>query len=165
MSSVIAAPDCIAGAANDLGAIGTALDAAHTAATAPTTAVLPAAADEVSANIAHVFSAHAQGYQELAGQAAAFHQQFVQNLTAAAGAYAGAEAANAASLRALTPAAAAVSSVGGGLSDLVNSFLSLLGAVFLTPAIIVGIALVFLAFVVVPFLLQVLQNLAAIAGS
>ena len=46
-------------------------------AAAPTVALIPAAADEVSASIAHLFSQHAQDYQALAGQAAVFHEQFV----------------------------------------------------------------------------------------
>ena len=94
-----ARPELINMAATDLANIGSNLSAAHTAAAAPTTGVIPAAADEVSAGIAQMFSAHAQDYQVLARQAAAFHQQFTQNLTAGAGSYARAEAANAASLR------------------------------------------------------------------
>ena len=60
--------------------------------------VIPAAADEVSAAIAAVFGAHAQGFQALSAQAAAFHQQFIQALTTGAGAYAGVEAASASRL-------------------------------------------------------------------
>jgi hypothetical protein len=62
----------------------------------------------VSANIAHLFELHAQDYQGLAGRAEAFHQQFVQNLTAGAGAYGSTEAASAAALQ---PANAIASSV------------------------------------------------------
>jgi hypothetical protein len=62
-----------------------------TAAT-PTVAVVPAAADEVSVSIAHLFFLHAQDYQ--AGQAA-FHEQFVQHLTSSAASYSSAEAADA----------------------------------------------------------------------
>jgi hypothetical protein len=53
---------------------------------------VPAAADDVSAAIATVFSAHGQGYQRLSAQVAAFHEQFVQSLTASANTYAAAEA-------------------------------------------------------------------------
>jgi hypothetical protein len=67
MSSVIAAPELINTAATDLANIGSNLSAAHTAAAAPTLAVLPAAADEVSAGVAHLLSAHAQDYQALPG--------------------------------------------------------------------------------------------------
>jgi hypothetical protein len=66
------------------------------AAATPTTGILAAGADEVSAAVAAVFDAHAQGDQAPSTQAAAFHQQFAQALNAGAGAYASAEAANAA---------------------------------------------------------------------
>src|SRR5271154_1411013 len=69
MSSLLAAPEMLASAATDLATIGSTLSAAHMAAVAPTLALMPAAADEVSASIAHVFSVHAQDYQGLAGQA------------------------------------------------------------------------------------------------
>ena len=122
MSSVIATPELITTAATDLANIGSNLSAAHTAA-APTLAVLPAAADEVSAGIAHLFSAHAQDYQALAGRAAAFHQQFVQNLTAGAGSYASAEAANAAVLQPLNAVAGSVASaIAAPANPLVNWF-------------------------------------------
>ena len=94
MSSVIAAPELIEAAATDLATIGSNVSAAHMAAAAPTAAVMPAAADEVSVSIAHLFSLHAQDFQGLAGQAAAFHEQFVQHLTASARSYASAEAAS-----------------------------------------------------------------------
>ncbi len=98
MSNVTAVPEMMAAAATDVAAIGSTVNAAHMAAAAPTVAVIPAAADEVSASIAQVFSKQAQNYQALAGQAAAFQQQFVQHLNASAGSYAGAEAVSAASL-------------------------------------------------------------------
>ena len=110
MSSVIAAPELITTAATDLANIGATLGTAHTAAAASTVTVLPAAADEVSAGIAHLFSAHAQDYQAVAGQAMVFHQQFTQNLTAGAGSYASAEVANAAVLRPLNAIAGSVAS-------------------------------------------------------
>lgn len=81
----------LASAATDLAGIGSALSAANAAAAAPTTAMLAACADEVSA-----VARHAQAYQALSLQATAFHQQFVQALTGAGGAYAAAEAVNAA---------------------------------------------------------------------
>ena len=54
----------------------------------------------MSAAIAAVFSAHGQGFQALSAQAAAFHDQFVQALTAGAGSYVSAEAANVAAFTA-----------------------------------------------------------------
>ena len=96
MSFVIAAPEIVKTAATDLASIGSAISAANTAAMAPTTKLVAAAADEVSVQIAALFGAHAQNFQTLSAQAAAFHDQFVQALTAGAGSYASAEAANAA---------------------------------------------------------------------
>jgi hypothetical protein len=106
MSFVIAAPETMTAAAADLAAIGSNVDAAHVVAATRTTSVLPAAADEVSASIAHLFSRHAANYQATAAQAAAFSDQFVQHLKTGAGSYAGAEAAAAASLQPLTAPAA-----------------------------------------------------------
>src|SRR5580693_8069541 len=98
MSYLIAAPDMLAGSAADVAGIGSSLSEANAAAAASTTRVIAAAGDEVSANIAALFSAHGQGFQALGAQAAAFHDQFVQKLTAGAGSYASAEAANLAAL-------------------------------------------------------------------
>jgi hypothetical protein len=94
MAYVIAAAEMMAAAATDVATVGSRLSAANMAA-APTLALVPAAADEVSAAIAAVFSDHAQVFRAASAQAAAFHQQFVQTLTAGAAAYAGVEAANA----------------------------------------------------------------------
>ena len=96
MSLVIAMPDVMASAATDLANIGSTISEANTAAVLPTTNVLTAGADEVSAAVAAVFGSHALDFQALSAQASAFHQQFVQALHAGAGTYAGTEAANAA---------------------------------------------------------------------
>ncbi len=123
MSSLLAAPEMLASAATDLATIGSTLSAAHMAAVAPTLALMPAAADEVSASIAHVFSVHAQDYQGLAGQAAAFHERFVQHLTASAGSYASTEAANAASLQPLNAIAGSFTGAIAAIQDhVVNLF-------------------------------------------
>src|SRR5262249_1627622 len=92
MSFVTAAPEIMTSAATDLATIGSNVSAAHAAAAARAAGVLAAAEDEVSAAIGAVFSAHGQGFQALGAQAAAFHNQFVQTLTASAGSYLGAEA-------------------------------------------------------------------------
>jgi hypothetical protein len=124
MPYVIAAPEMIAAAATDLATIGSTLSAAHTAAT-PTLAVMPAAADEVSASVAHLFSQHAHDYQALAGQATAFHEQFVQHLNANAGSYAATEAASASLLQPLTASAgsftSAIATLQGQILNLLNS--------------------------------------------
>ncbi|OBF57935.1 hypothetical protein A5787_24145 [Mycobacterium sp. 852002-50816_SCH5313054-b] len=96
---MIAVPELMAQAATDLATIGETLNAAHLTAAVPTVAVLPAAADEVSTGIAHLFSGYGQEYQKLAGEAAASYEQFAQHVTASAGAYAGAEDAIAAFLQ------------------------------------------------------------------
>jgi hypothetical protein len=92
MSYVIAAPEMMTSAATDLATIASNVSAAHMVAAARTTSVIPAAADQVSASIAHLFSQHAASYQALAGQAAAFQEQFAQHLSAGAFSYAGIEA-------------------------------------------------------------------------
>ena len=97
MSLVIATPDVLASAATDLANIGFIITAAEAAAFS-TTGVLAAAEDEVSAAIAALFSVHGQGFQAMGAQAAAFHDQFVQALNSAGGAYAAAEAAHASDL-------------------------------------------------------------------
>jgi hypothetical protein len=145
MSYVMATPEMMAAAATDVAAVGSTLSAAHIAAAAPTVAVIPAAADEVSAGIAQVFSRAAQEYQALAGQAAAFNQKFVQHLTAGAGSYAAAEAANAAVLQ---PLSASAGSAASAISDLPGQILntlttSILGA--LNDVAFLGQAVVFLA--------------------
>jgi PE family len=95
MSWVIAAPEYVAAAANDLAGIADTLGSANAAAAFPTGAVLAAGADEVSVGIAAMFGAHAQAYQAISQQAALFHSQFVQLMSAGAGQYAETEALNA----------------------------------------------------------------------
>lgn len=109
MSFVIVARDALAAAAADLAQIGSAVNAGNLAAANPTTAVAAAAADEVSAALAALFGAHAREYQA-AAQAAAYHEQFVHRLSAAATSYAVTEVTIATSLRgALGSAPASVS--------------------------------------------------------
>ncbi len=86
MSFVIAAPETLVRAASDLANIGSTLGAANAAALGPTTELLAAGADEVSAAIASLFAAHGQAYQAVSAQMSAFHAQFVQTFTAGAGA-------------------------------------------------------------------------------
>jgi hypothetical protein len=96
MSFVTTQPAELASAAGDLQTIGSAVEAGNMAAAAPTTGVVPAAADEVSALTAAQFAAQAVLYQELSAQAAVIHQQLVEVLATSAGSYAATEAANAA---------------------------------------------------------------------
>jgi hypothetical protein len=96
MSFVTTQPEALAAAAGTLQGIGSAFSAQNTAAAAPTTGVVPAAADEVSALTAAQFAAHAQMYQAVGAQAMAIHEAFVNTLGISSGSYAAAEAANAA---------------------------------------------------------------------
>jgi hypothetical protein len=95
MSFVSTQPTELTVAAENLEGIGSAMTAQNAAAAAPTTGVLPAAADEVSALTAAQFATHAQMYQAISAQAAAIHDMFVNTLGAGAGSYAATEAANA----------------------------------------------------------------------
>nr|WP_176357999.1 PE family protein [Mycobacterium persicum] len=94
MSLVITSPEMLATASAQLVRIGSAISEANAAAAPPITAVLAAGADEVSAAIAAMFTAHGQAYQVISAQAQAFHDQFVQTMAATAAAYANTEAAN-----------------------------------------------------------------------
>jgi hypothetical protein len=96
MSFVNAQPQMLVIAAGNLQDIGAAVTAGNAAAAVPTTGVVPAAADEVSALTAAQFAAHAQMYQDFSAQAAAIHEQFVATLSTSAGSYLATEAANAA---------------------------------------------------------------------
>lgn len=73
-----AVPEMVAATASDLASLGAALSEATAAAAIPTTQVLAAAADEVSAAIAELFGAHGQEFQALSAQASAFHDRFVR---------------------------------------------------------------------------------------
>lgn len=96
MSFVTTQPEALAAAAGSLQGIGSALNAQNAAAATPTTGVVPAAADEVSALTAAQFAAHTQIYQAVSAQAAAIHEMFVNTLQMSSGSYAATEAANAA---------------------------------------------------------------------
>ena len=95
MSFVSTQPEDLTAAAGNLQGIGSAVTAQNAAAAAPTTGVMPAAADEVSALTANQFAVHAQMYQAVSAQAEAIHQLFVSTLGTSATSYAATEAANA----------------------------------------------------------------------
>lgn len=96
MSFVTTHPEALAAAAGALQGIGSTMSAQNAAAAAPTTGVVPAAADEVSALTAAQFAAHAHMYQAISAEAAAIHEMFVHTLGLSSGSYAAVEAANAA---------------------------------------------------------------------
>jgi hypothetical protein len=95
MSFVTAQPTEISATAATLHGIGAGVNAQNAAAAAPTTGVVPAAADPVSALTAAQFAAHAETYQAISAQAAAIHEMFVNTLSLSSGSYAATEAANA----------------------------------------------------------------------
>jgi PE family len=95
MSFVSGQPQALTATAGTLQGIGSAMSAQNTAAAVPTTGVVPAAADEVSALTAAQFAAHAQMYQAVSAQAAAIHEMSVNTLATSGASYAATEAANA----------------------------------------------------------------------
>jgi hypothetical protein len=108
MSFVFATPEYLAGAASDLANIGSTISSANAAALGPTSGVLAAGADEVSATIAALFDAHSQVYQALSAQAALFHQEFVNLMSSGGVQYALAEATNASPLQTVEQGAMSV---------------------------------------------------------
>jgi hypothetical protein len=95
VSFVSMQPAELTAAAGNLQGIGSIMTAQSAAAAAPTTGVIPAAADEVSALTAAQFATHAEMFQVVSAQAAAIHDMFVNTLSASAGSYAATEVANA----------------------------------------------------------------------
>jgi hypothetical protein len=91
MSSVLLALDIFETYTANAAQIGSAVTAGNLAAAIPTTGLAAAGADEVSAEVAVLFSAHAQTYQTAAAQAATYYEHFVGNLHAAAASYAATE--------------------------------------------------------------------------
>ncbi len=95
MSFVSVVPDAVSSAAGNLESIGSTLNLANNAAAAPTAGLVPVAADQVSAAVTAAFAQHAQDYQFIGAQVAAFHSQFVNTLNTGLGQYVDTEAANA----------------------------------------------------------------------
>ena len=95
MTFVTTQPEMLTEAAGQLHGIGTAITSQSETIAAPTTGVIPAAADEVSALTATQFAIHAAMYQAISAEAAAIHQQFVTTLSTSAASYAATDAANA----------------------------------------------------------------------
>ncbi|MEE3750839.1 PE family protein [Mycobacterium intracellulare] len=95
MTFVTTQPTALTAAAGNLQGIGSAMRAENAAGAAPTTGVVPAAADEVSALTALQFAAHAQMYQAVSAQAAVIHELVAKTLGVSADSYSVTEAANA----------------------------------------------------------------------
>ena len=94
MSHVTTAPPAIAAAATQLEGVGTSFATESSAAAGSTTAISPAAADEVSILQSGAFSTYGQLYQTVSAQAQAIHQQFVNLLQSSSGSYQETEGAN-----------------------------------------------------------------------
>jgi hypothetical protein len=124
MSFVTTQPEALTAAASTLQTLGTTMTGQNAAAAVPTTSVVPAAADPVSALQAAQFSAYGTWYQQVSAQAAAIHQMLVNTLTTSAGSYGETEAAN--------QAAAASNSLSNAVSGATPAQTTGLGASFAT---------------------------------
>ncbi len=113
MAYVLTQPQFMASAAADMSAIGSTINEATAAAAGRTTSVAAAAADEISAAVTTLFNRYARDWQAVIGQAAAFHSEFAQALTAGANAYANAEAAGLGALSSGGSTAGAAGGTGG----------------------------------------------------
>jgi hypothetical protein len=118
MSFMVATPDLVQGAAQDLAGIRSSLAEATATAAGPTTGVAAAAQDEVSVAMASLFGGVGQEFQALSAQAQAFHAEFVNLMNAGAQAYVAAEGAAGQTLMSGAAAPAQVllggSVIGGG---------------------------------------------------
>jgi len=130
MAYVTTQPAAISAAATQLEGIGNSFATESAAAATPTTAIAPAASDEVSILQSGVFSTYGQLYQTVSAQAQTIHQQFVNLLQSSSGSYQETEAANQAGAAAnsLSGASSAASSaqpttITGFLSS-ITAFLS-----------------------------------------
>ncbi|SPM27246.1 PE family protein [Mycobacterium terramassiliense] len=95
MSFVTTEPQEVQAAARNLAGIRSMLAESSASAAAPTAGVVAAAEDQVSAQVAALFSAFGQDYQVISARAQEFHEQFVELLSAGGGAYLSADVANA----------------------------------------------------------------------
>jgi hypothetical protein len=130
MSYVKTVPAAISAAAAQLEGVGTSFATESSAAAAPTTAIAPAAADEVSILQSSAFSTYGQLYQSVSAQAQAIHQQFVNLLQQSSSSYQETEGANqagtAASALSNTASSAAAQPAQGTITDGITSLTSFL---------------------------------------
>jgi PE family/PPE-SVP subfamily C-terminal region len=128
MAYVSTAPAAIAAAASQLEGIGNSFAAESAAAAAPTTAIAPAASDEVSALQAGTFSTYGQLYQTVSADAQAIHQQFVNLLQSSSNSYQGTETANAAQAAANSASSGASSAASSAAPTTITGGISALTA-------------------------------------
>ena len=112
MSLLTTVPEELLAAAAQLGMINSSLATQNAGAAAATTVIAPAAADPVSAQQAGIFSTFGTLYQQIAAEAQAIQEQFVQTLGLSSGTYSTTEASNAAQ---------------SGIGNFINSISTLLG--------------------------------------
>jgi hypothetical protein len=124
MAFVSTAPPAISAAATQLEGIGNSFAAESAAAATPTTAIAPAASDEVSALQAGVFSTYGQLYQTVSAQAQAIHQQFVNTLQSSSGSYQDTESANQAATAANSLSNASGAAKSAASSTPITSFIT-----------------------------------------
>ncbi|OBI91791.1 PE family protein [Mycobacterium sp. 1245805.9] len=127
MSFVIAQPELVEAAAQNLAGIRSALGEASAAAAGSTTGVVAAAQDEVSGAVAALFDNFGQEYQAINARAQAFHAQFVNLMNAGAGAYLSTEAANAEQTLASAVNAPVQGLLGGGAAAATSDALGIVG--------------------------------------
>lgn len=84
-------PAAMVASASELQALGATMTAANGAVAAPTTGVLPPAADPTSALLALSFATHGGVYQAAGGVATAVNEGFVTTMGVGAGSYEGTE--------------------------------------------------------------------------
>lgn len=127
MSFLTAVPEELAAAAAKLQSFGSGLAAQNAAAATPTSGVVPAAADQVSALQAALFSAQGTLYQQISAQATAIHEMLVHTLNTNAGSYSATEALN--QVSAATASLTGSGSAAGGWSpgSIWNAFTGWLG--------------------------------------
>ncbi|OBK28552.1 hypothetical protein A5634_20230 [Mycobacterium asiaticum] len=95
MTSLSVVPEAVTAASANLDDLGSALRSASVAAVDRTTAITPAAADEISAAVVTLFGSHAREFETLNARASAFHAEFVNLLNGGAAKYVSAEIGNA----------------------------------------------------------------------
>jgi PE family protein/PPE family protein len=96
MSFLTALPEELLAVSAQLAAITTSLTAQNAGAAAPTTTIIPAASDPVSAQQAGIFAAYGAMYQQIAAEAQTIQEQYASTLGLSSGTYSNTEAANAA---------------------------------------------------------------------
>jgi hypothetical protein len=145
MSYVTTAPAAISAAATQLEGVGTSFATESAGAASATTAISPAAADEVSILQSGVFSSYGQLYQTVSAQAQAIHQQFVNALQQSSGSYQETEAANQAgaaanSLSGASNGTSAAAKSAQPITDGINSLTSFLQGIPLVNNSLFGVS-------------------------